>query len=379
MNVLVADDDAVIRMLLERQLAGWGHNVCSAEDGLEAMRHIESSPNLEVLLLDWMMPGLDGLEVCRRARQLERGHYTYIVMITSRSGKKDFMAGMLAGADDFMTKPLDTDELRVRMYSAERVIRLKTEAQLQAAIASELRKLDEMKSAFISLTSHEMRSPLTILRMDLDFLSMHKDLQREDLKEVVALASNAAGRLQRIVEEILKASMEGDYSKGLRLERVDAGALARATVTDVLPFAVLRSQKIQVETAPDLPEVMMDPAKIRDALTNLLMNAIKFTPDGMTIDVKVMREGAEAVTFSVTDPGVGISEADKPHMFERVFSTLNITYHSSGFYEFGKRGIGLGLAIVKDFVELHGGTVGFESEEGRGSCFHFTLPARMTS
>lgn len=81
----------------------------------------------------------------------------------------------------------------------------------------------------------------------------------------------------------------------------------------------------------------------------------------------------------MTDPGVGISEADKPHMFERVFSTLNITYHSSGFYEFGKRGIGLGLAIVKDFVELHGGTVGFESTEGHGSRFHFTLPVRTAS
>lgn len=136
-----------------------GGITCAArKTAWEALRHFESRPEIEVLLLDWMMPGLDGLEVCRRARQLERGHYTYIVMITSRSGKKDFMAGMLAGADDFMTKPLDTDELRARMYSAERVIRLKTEAQLQAAIASNS-GADEMKSAFISLTSHEMRSP----------------------------------------------------------------------------------------------------------------------------------------------------------------------------------------------------------------------------
>jgi len=119
---------------------------------------------------------------------------------------------------------------------------------------------------------------------------------------------------------------------------------------------------------------MMDAPKIRYALANLLMNAVKFTPDGKVIDVKVVREYSGAVVFSVTDPGIGICDADKPHIFEHLFSTLNIMHHSSGFYEFGKRGIGLGLAIVKNFVELHGGSVGFESTEGQGSCFHFTVP-----
>lgn len=373
-KVLVADDDSVMRKLLERQLSEWGHEVCTARDGTEALQHIENQPELDVLLLDWMMPGPDGLEVCRLARQLERSHYVFIVLITSRSGKEDYLAGMSAGADDFVTKPVDTDELRVRMYSAERVIRLKTEAQVQAAIAAELRELDAMKSAFISLTSHELRSPLAIIMMDLDFLTMQEALQRDDLQEVVGLASKAAERLCRIVEETLKASKDGNYSKGLNLEPVDVHALVRETVDEVMPFAALRSQQIRMQIEPDLPGIMMDAPKIRDALANLLMNAVKFTPDGKVIDVKVVREYSGAVVFSVTDPGIGICDADKPHIFEHLFSTLNIMHHSSGFYEFGKRGIGLGLAIVKNFVELHGGSVGFESTEGQGSCFHFTVP-----
>jgi len=180
--------------------------------------------------------------------------------------------------------------------------------------------------------------------------------------------------LWRIVEETLKASKNGKYVKGLNLEPVDINVLIRDTVNGVTPFAALRSQHIEVETEMDFPEIWLDPGKISDALANLLMNAIKFTPDNMTIQVKACREDSDAIRISVIDPGMGVSDIDKPHMFEQLFSTLDITHHSSGYYEFGKRGIGLGLAIVKDFVEMHGGTVGFESEEGHGSCFHLTIP-----
>lgn len=374
MKILVADDDSMIRMLMERQLVAWGHEVHTASDGAEAMRAIEKDTSLQVLLLDWMMPELDGLEVCRRTRQLDRDHYTFIVLITSRSGKENFLTGMSAGADDFMTKPLDSDELLVRMHSAERVIHLQSEAKIQAAIASELRELDQMKSTFISLTSHELRSPLSLILLNLELLSTNKALRGNDnQKTIVSLSANAQ-RLWRIVEETLKASSNGKYVKELNLEPVDINVLVRDTVSGVAPFAALRSQRIETDTDLNLPEVWIDPGKISDVLANLLMNAIKFTPDNMAITVKVIRADDNSIQISVTDPGVGISDADKPHMFEQLFSTLDITHHSSGYYEFGKRGIGLGLAIVKDFVEMHGGTVGFESEKGHGSCFHFTIP-----
>ncbi len=374
MKILVADDDSMIRMLMERQLLAWGHEVCTASDGAEAMRAIEKDESLQVLLLDWMMPEMDGLEVCRRTRQLDRNHYTFIVLITSRSGKENFLTGMSAGADDFMTKPLDADELLVRMHSAERVIHLQTEAQVQAAIASELRELDRMKSTFISLTSHELRSPLSLILLNLELLSTNKELRGTECQKTITSLSANAQRLWRIVEETLKASRDGKYVKELNLEPVDINALIRSTVNGVTPFASLRSQRIEVDTERNLPELWIDPGKISDALANLIMNAIKFTPDNMTIMVQAGRDDTNAIRISVTDPGMGISEADKPHMFEQLFSTLDITHHSSGYYEFGKRGIGLGLAIVKDFVEMHGGSVGFESTEGRGSCFHFSIP-----
>lgn len=377
MKILVADDDAMIRMLLEHQLADWGHEVHLVSTGTEAVEAIENDPSLEVLLIDWMMPGMDGLEVCRRTRLIDRKHYTFIILMTSRGGKENFLAGMSAGADDFMTKPLDVDELRVRIHSAERVIHLQTEAQVQSAIAAELRELDQMKSSFIALTSHELRSPIALILMNLELLTRYASPGKQELDKFILGLSSAAQRLWRVVEEILKASREGNYAKELRIEQIDLVTLIQDTITGVSPFASLRSQKIDTCIDADLPEISADPGKITDILANLLMNAIKFSPDHMTITIGACLADANTIMVSVSDSGAGISEADKPHIFERFFSTLDITHHSSGQYEFGKRGIGLGLAIVKDFVEMHGGKVGFESEEGHGSRFHFTIPIKQ--
>jgi len=258
MKVLVADDDSVIRMLLEHQLKEWGHEVFLAKDGADAMQTIEKSVSLEVLLLDWMMPGIDGLELCRRTRQLDRSHYTFIILMTSRSGKEDFLAGMSAGADDFMTKPLDVDELRVRMHSAERVIHLQTEAQVQAAIACELREIDRLKSSFIALTSHELRSPLALVLLNLELLSRHEAMRQPGNEKILTSLSNATQRLSRIVEEVLKASREGRYVKDLNLELVDMGEIVARTVDGVSPFAALRSQKIALEIASGIPKVSVD-------------------------------------------------------------------------------------------------------------------------
>jgi signal transduction histidine kinase len=103
------------------------------------------------------------------------------------------------------------------------------------------------------------------------------------------------------------------------------------------------------------------------------MNAIKFTPDGGAITLSARRADG-AVEFRVADTGVGIPEGELPHVFERFFTTFDTIHHSTGSYEFGKRGMGIGLAIVKSFVEMHGGTVGVESSPGEGSTFWFTLP-----
>jgi signal transduction histidine kinase len=135
-----------------------------------------------------------------------------------------------------------------------------------------------------------------------------------------------------------------------------------------------RRQELILDLAPDVGTMNVEFDKIRDSLENLLLNAIKFTPDGGRIQVRAGRTVPGGVEIQVTDSGVGIEAANLPHLFKTFFTGLDVTRHSSGHFEFGRQGLGLGLSMVKAFVEMHGGTVAVTSEPGKGSTFVITLP-----
>jgi signal transduction histidine kinase len=153
------------------------------------------------------------------------------------------------------------------------------------------------------------------------------------------------------------------------------------------PYLEKRDQRVEVAAAPDLGPVECDPDKIHDVLVNLLANAVKFTPDGMTIHVEAGEDSKDpgSVRVAVRDRGVGIDPVDRRFLFEPFFTGFDTLHHSSGDYQFGKRGMGLGLCLVKTFVELHGGRVeaycptadaDADADGGRGSVFAFTIPRR---
>lgn len=137
MRILIAEDDITSRVLLKHMLAEWGYEVLVTKDGNEAWEALKAEDAPRLALLDWMMPGLDGVEICRKVRQLDVSNPTYIILLTSRSGKKDIVAGLEAGANDYIGKPYETDELRVRVKVGERV------AALQSALAEQVHSLRE--------------------------------------------------------------------------------------------------------------------------------------------------------------------------------------------------------------------------------------------
>ena len=137
MRILIAEDDITSSALLKHMLAGWGYEVIVTKDGNEAWEALQAKDAPRLAILDWMMPGLDGVEVCRKVRQLDVSNPTYIILLTSRSSKKDIVAGLEAGADDYIGKPYETDELRVRVKVGERM------TALQSALAEQVHSLRE--------------------------------------------------------------------------------------------------------------------------------------------------------------------------------------------------------------------------------------------
>jgi sigma-B regulation protein RsbU (phosphoserine phosphatase) len=139
-RILIAEDERITRMTLARQLQSWGHDVISTEDGQQAWEQFEATPDIDIVITDWEMPHVSGLELVERIRKTTRPVYTYVIILTSRAEKTDVVSGIEAGADDYVSKPFDRDELRVRLLAGERIVRLERALNQQNA---ELRDANE--------------------------------------------------------------------------------------------------------------------------------------------------------------------------------------------------------------------------------------------
>ncbi|MGB9790593.1 MAG: diguanylate cyclase [Thermotoga caldifontis] len=178
-KVLVVDDDKLYRVILEDSLKKWGYNVITAEDGYEALQMLEQPDGPQLAVIDWVMPGLEGPEVCRRVRQQRKMGYIYIILLTGKDAKEDILKGFEAGADDYMVKPFDPEILRYKLKIGERIIRMENEL-FQLATTDHLTGLLNRRSFMDRLEAElnrciRLRRPLGLLIADIDFFKKIND------------------------------------------------------------------------------------------------------------------------------------------------------------------------------------------------------------
>ena len=211
MNVLVADDDGLTRLLLTSALSKLGHNVREAENGRTALDLWEEQHH-HLVISDWMMPDIDGLELCRKIRAKSGSDFTYVILLTARSGKENYLAAMEAGADDFVSKPFEKDQLAARVRVAQRIIELHEnlraanrdlEGHVQERTA-DLEKALQAKSELLSRVSHELRTPLNHILGFGQLLAM--DALTGDQTESVREILTSGGHLLQLVNRILEVA-----------------------------------------------------------------------------------------------------------------------------------------------------------------------------
>lgn len=380
-TLLVVDDEPhVVRSLqdllrLDYRVLG----ATRAADALELMRR----EAVDVVLSDQRMPDTSGVDFLSRVRELYPD--TVRLLITGYSDIRTVIDAINRGhVFRYIAKPWDPDELQtvirqaVQQYEmvAERrrlIDELETaNAHLRQAL-EQLKQSDQLKSAFIQVASHELRTPLTIVLL-LARLAAQVPQITPQLRDLLDRITSASGRLRYLVDQLITMLAAGSFSDLLTRGPVDLSRLLESAAEDVRPFVTQRRQDLRVQVPPDLGEFELDEPKIRDCLNHLLLNAIKFTPDGGHITLDAHADDHDAATVRISDTGVGIDPAELPRVFDPFFTGFNVLTHSTGVYEFNRRGLGLGLSVVKAFIEMHGGSVGVQSEPGRGSTFTLTLP-----
>jgi len=238
---------------------------------------------------------------------------------------------------------------------------------------TDVRRVEQVRQDFIANVSHELRTPLASIKSVVETLQAGALEDRQAAQEFLSRADAEVDRLVQLVEELLELSRMESGQAPLAQKPVDMGHVLSQAVERLRPQAEKRALSLTLEVASDLPPVVGDAERLERVVVNLIHNALKFTPAGGSIRVSAGLAGS-AVAVKVSDTGIGVAPEDLPRIFERFYKADRARNQADVQPDRGG-GTGLGLAVVKHTVEAHGGTVGVESDLGRGSTFSFSIPA----
>ena len=370
-SILVVDDDPVVRSLMRATLERDGFVVIEAGDGAEGCRLYEAH-RPDLLLVDLVMPHMDGYELCRVLRSRPESVYVPIVVATSLDDLPSIARAYDAGATDFIPKPLNWLVLNhrvryiLRASRALEEVRRNQERLIAAKEAAEA--ANRAKSEFLANMSHELRTPLNAI---IGFSGMMSDRMFGPLGEKYVEYANIIGdsgrHLLAIITDILDVAKADAERLLLAEERVEVGEVVELSSKIVEDMARRAQIEFISEVAKPLPPMMADPAKLTQILVNLLSNAVKFTPPGGKVRLKVERRVHRGITFRVEDTGIGMSAEQIPIAmapFGQISNSMTRQHD----------GVGLGLPLTKRLVELHGGTIEIDSELGKGTIASVYLP-----
>lgn len=336
---------------------------------------VELAPELtgnEAILADLLAGNLPHHRLNLVNRKTARGRTVYLTLLTApcrnRNGQ---ITGLIHSVQD-VTEMGALDQQLSQGLNELRLLRDRLARQNLALEASNtnLQRLTEMKSSFVAVAAHELRSPLISIAGFVEMLLNYEgdSLDPSERREFLEIVLGSARRLLAITTNLLDLTRIETGRVELLLQPLNLTPLVKAVVAELRPQLEAKSQQLALYARPDLPPVLGDETRTMQVVGNLLSNAIRYTPPGGAITVNLAPAEEEGyLQISVADTGVGIAREDQPRLFKRFFRAA-----SAGLT--GANGTGLGLHITKLLVELHGGRIWFDSEPGQGSTFFVTLP-----
>ena len=376
--LIVDDDPALLQALPEAlHLRMEGLNIDTAESAMTALEQI-SATDYDAIITDIKMPGMDGLALLRAIK--ERRPETPTLLITGHGEHDLTLQALRGGAYDFIQKPIERDYLVAalkraiearqlsRQVQEQRLALEQHAAQLEQTVQERTRELleaNQAKDEFMSIASHELKTPLTTMKLLIQLAQ--RELERAHAPRVIHVErmQRSVARMEQLINDLLDVSRIDSDKLAIRPELCNLAALCQQ-VAEEQATATSRAITFVAQGAP--VEMDVDGERIAQVITNLLSNALKYSPAETPVALTFVQE-EEAGIICVRDQGPGIAADALPHIFDRFYRAPGIEVQSGSGV-----GLGLGLHICREIVERHGGQIWAESTLGSGSDFYVALP-----
>lgn len=372
-TVLIVDDKELNIKLLKAYLKTNQYDIVEASSGEEALRMVNDF-NPDLILLDVMMPGIDGFEVCKRLKQDDKTQMIPVVMVTALTGKEDRIRALEAGADDFLSKPVDRTALLARVKSLLRVKSYHDEllkSYKEIALKNErLKELERTKEGLTHMIIHDLNNPLSAIYGNLEMIKV----ENQNLSETELDTMDKCLAYSLDLRQMIQGLLDIHRMEEGKLQPVKELTNVTEMLADLMEQFIARAEMDRISltfsNSGEGPSVRIDPNLIKRVIANLLSNAIRHSPEGEEIEVTTgFLAEKNCIAFSVKDNGNGLA----PEYHERIFDKFEQVDLKDSGVKVGTGG--LGLAFCKMAVEAHGGEVWVESDgNAKGCTFKFMIP-----
>ncbi len=405
MKVLIAEDNMVSQNTMKKIFEKQGYEVITANNGRQAWELLQKN-DIQLVITDWMMPEMDGPTLCRKIRAATLPNYVYLILLTAKEKKEDLIRGFTSGADDFVTKPINPNELRARMKAGERVVKLEKnlkKSQVQLLHSEKMASIGQLAAG----VAHEINNPTGFVSSNLKTLSEYQNDIENVVREYRKLVKNMKNtrtvehllpsiseQIKRItdleaevdinfilndVPDLIKECREGterikkivlalrDFAHPgedkLKLADINKGLDSTLNVV----WNEVKYKSTVTKDYGDLPSVRCYPQQLNQVFMNLLVNAAQaIEKEG---EIRILTRAFDGyVEIKISDTGVGIPEKSLSKIFDPFFTTKEV----------GK-GTGLGLNVAYNIIKKHNGTIDVQSEIGKGTAFTLRIPTIETS
>jgi two-component system, sensor histidine kinase and response regulator len=356
-NILIVDDVPDNLKVLSGILKENGYKIRPVLNGQLALEVAENEKP-DLILLDIMMPGMDGYEVCRQLKLNPKLKDIPVIFISALNDTKDIINAFKSGGVDYITKPFQAEEVSARVATHLKIIRQ----------TNELKKLNATKDKFFSIIAHDLRGPIGSMMQIADFIAEKGNVDEDTLYTFLGSQKELTKNTFQLVENLLNWARSNTNQIDFYPEMLDLNRIVNSIIENINSQA--RSKNIAISIHfPDEIQVYADENMLRSVIRNLLSNAVKFTPQGGSISISVISGENNSVNFEVKDTGIGMPQKILENLFR-----IDINTNRRGTE--GESSNGLGLLLCKEFTEKNGGKIRVESEVGKGSVFSFTVPTQ---